>query len=432
MAVLLGLTATAPAGAQQVLTLDDAMARARTVTPASRSAAALEREAVERVRQARAGYLPRVDLAEAVQRGNQPVFVFGSLLSQRRFTAGNFAIENLNRPEPVTNVRTSVGVEQAVFDGGATRLAVRGAEVRRDLAAASRTSAQSDLAFAAARAFVGVLQAEATLGATQSAVEAADSDVTRARARRDSGLVTEADVLAAQVHLAEARLAQMSAAAEVRVARLQLGEAIGEPLDDAVVLQRPQPIDTGRSIEELVQQALSSRAERQLAILRERAAATDIDMARAAFLPRVGAQAAWESNGASFIDQRASWVVGAEFRLNLFRGFSDRAHLAEARIAGSRLAAERERTERAIEVEVRSVAARLDAARARADLGRDSLAQASESRRIVRDRYDAGLAGMTDLLRAAEAVAVAEAHATAADLDVVMQRLMLERAVGGL
>jgi len=263
-------------------------------------------------------------------------------------------------------------------------------------------------------------------------VEAAGSDVARARARRDSGLATEADVLAAQVHLAEARLRQLSATAEARVARLRLGEAIGAPLDDAVVLQRPQPPAAGQRVEDLVQQALSSRAERQVARLRERAAATEVDMARAAFFPRVGAQAGWEANGASLVDQRASWVVGAEVRLNLFRGFTDRAQLAEARIAGTRMAAERERTERAIEVEVRAVAARLDAARARADLGRDTVVQARESQRIVRDRYDVGLASVTDLLRAAESVALAEAHATAADLDVVMQGVTLERAVGGL
>ena len=56
-----------------------------------------------RASEARAGYLPRVDVAEAWQRGNNPVFVFGSLLSQQRFTMANFALDALNHPDPLTN-----------------------------------------------------------------------------------------------------------------------------------------------------------------------------------------------------------------------------------------------------------------------------------------------------------------------------------------
>ena len=58
-----------------------------------------EREAALRVTPARAGYWPTVDLVESWQRGTQPVFVFSSLLAQRRFTAANFAIDMRNRAE---------------------------------------------------------------------------------------------------------------------------------------------------------------------------------------------------------------------------------------------------------------------------------------------------------------------------------------------
>ena len=113
--------------AQGGLTLADAIARAKTATPEARALSASVGEATERIRQARAGYLPRVDASEAVQRGDQPVFVFGSLLSQRRFSADRFAIDALNHPDPLTNVRTALTAEQLVFDGGATALAVRAA-----------------------------------------------------------------------------------------------------------------------------------------------------------------------------------------------------------------------------------------------------------------------------------------------------------------
>jgi outer membrane protein TolC len=154
--------------------------------------------------------------------------------------------------------------------------------------------------------------------------------------------------------------------------------------------------------------------------------------ARAALYPSVGLQGGWEFNGATLGDQQSSWIVGAEVRINLFRGFADTARLTEAGDAQRRATAERDRAERSIEVAVRSAMAQLTAARARAGAGRAALTQARESQRIVRDRYDSGLATITDVLRAAEAALDAESRATAADMDVILQTVALDRALGRL
>jgi outer membrane protein TolC len=58
------------------------------------------------------------------------------------------------------------------------------------------------------------------------------------------------------------------------------------------------------------------------------------------------------------------------------------------------------------------------------------VAQAKESHRIVRDRFDAGLAPVNDLLRSAMAVLDAESHQTAAGIDVLISAALLERARG--
>jgi outer membrane protein TolC len=143
-------------------------------------------------------------------------------------------------------------------------------------------------------------------------------------------------------------------------------------------------------------------------------------------------QAGWEFNGATLAAQQSSWVVGAELRVNLFRGFADTARIAEASHAHVRAAAERERVQRRIEVDIRAALAQLAAARAREDAGRAALAQAHESQRIIRDRYESGLASVTDVLRAAEAVLDAESRATAAEMDGILKTVALDRALGRL
>jgi outer membrane protein TolC len=143
-------------------------------------------------------------------------------------------------------------------------------------------------------------------------------------------------------------------------------------------------------------------------------------------------QAGWEANGASLGAQDPSWVIGAEVRFNVFRGFADSARATEADHARARAIADREGVARSVELGVRSALAQLTSARAREGAGRAALAQARESQRIVRDRYESGLATMTDVLRAAEAMVEAESRATRAELDVILQTVALDRALGRL
>jgi outer membrane protein len=422
----------APALAQTPLTLDDAIRRAQAETADARALASAIDEANARIQRAQSAFWPRVDVTETFQRGNQPVFVFSSLLSQRRFTAANFAIPALNHPDPVTNTRTAVELEQRVFDSGLTRLGVEAATLEREAASASRDATRQDLAFRAAQAFVQVLQLEATARATDAAVAAAESDRQRARARREVGLVTEADVLAVDVHLADMRQRQIAASGDLAVARMQLAEAVGLPLTDPVVPVRPVPRPAPADGDALVWEALTTHPDRRQAAVHLQLADNGRRTVRAALLPSVGVQAGWEFNGATLGAQQSSWVIGAEMRVNVFRGFADTARISEARHAHARATAERERVERRIEVDVRGALAQLAAARAREDAGRAALSQARESQRIIRDRYEGGLASVTDVLRAAEATLEAESRATTAEMDVVLRTVALDRALGRL
>jgi outer membrane protein TolC len=418
--------------AQTPLTLEDAMRRAQGETLDARALASTIEEAEARVQRAQSGYWPRVDVTETVQRGNHPVFAFSALLSQRRFAAANFAIPSLNHPGPVTNIRTAIGIEQSIFDGGLTTLGVKAATLARDAAASSRESAKQDLAFRAAQTFVRVLQLEAAVRATDAAVVAAESDHQRARARRDVGLVTEADVLAVDVHLADMLQRQLAARGDRSVARIQLAEAIGVPLTASLTLVRPQSRSESPDADTLVQEALASHPHRREADLHIQLAHNARRTARAALWPSVGLQGGWEFNGATLGEQRSSWVVGAEVRMNLFRGFADTARIAETGHAHRRATAERDRVVRRIEVDVRAALAHLAAARGREEAGRAALTQARESQRIIRDRYESGLATVTDVLRAAEAALDAESRATAAEMDVILQTVALDRALGRL
>jgi outer membrane protein len=431
-AVLVSLAWGVPLGAQVQLTLADAMERARRQTPEARAAAAGEAEAEERTRQARGAYLPTLDVTTSAQRGDHPVFVFSSLLAQRRFTEANFAIAALNEPPAISNIRTYVGAQQSVWDGGQTRSSVALADIARREASTAASVARQDLALQAARAYLDVVGAEAQEAAAAAAVAAAAESVEGARRRREVGLVTAADVLAAEVYLAGATQSQIAARAETAVARLRLADATGLPAGTEIRVTRPEPAVAPLDVDTLVTDALRASPDLQAARLRVESANASVSAARSGFLPRVDLQAGAEFNGANLADQRSSWIAGAQVQLNLFRGFADQARLAAAAQGRVKAEAEAEARARDVETGVRAAAARLEAARASDARGRAALSQAREAHRIIRDRYDSGVATMSELLRAAGVTADAESRAIAAELEVIARTLALERAAGRL
>ena len=421
---------TLPASAQS-LSLSEAIERAKAGNPDVRAAAAAEREAAERVTEARGGHLPKVDVSESWQRGNNPAFVFGSLLAQRRFTASDFALDALNHPDATDNFRAALSVEQSLFDRSVSAN-LRAASIGRDMAATGRQLVDQDLTSAVTEVYGRVLIAAATARSTAAMVETARADRELAGNRREAGQVTDADVLRLDVYLARTLEQQVQATSDERIARARLNQLMGEPLSTIFSLDPTPPgiaidITNPASLEE---EAVKNRPEVALALQQEQLAAASVDAAQAAFLPQVAAQGAWELNGGSWNARSSSWGAGVVARVNLFHGFADKARLAEARAQASRRAHEREKAETMARLDVQIAIARLEAARASEAVGRAAADRARESRRIIRDRYESGVTDVTTLLHSADDVLQAEAQQIAANVSVLTATATLQRAIG--
>jgi outer membrane protein TolC len=207
---------------------------------------------------------------------------------------------------------------------------------------------------------------------------------------------------------------------------------MGEPLGKAFDLDRSPTaaVIDASDVAALEAEGLKNRPDVRFAVLQEQLAGATETAARGAFLPQVAAQGGWEFNGGAWNSRTSSWVVGAVARINVFHGFADKARLAEAREQVTRRGLEREKAETAARLDVHIALARLDAARASEAVGRAAVAQARESRRIIRDRYEAGLTDVVSLLRATEAVVQAETQETAAQVAVLTESAALERTLG--
>lgn len=426
------LLIAATASAQNVLTLDQATAQAMGGNRALEATRSGAREAASRADEARSGFFPRVSMIESWQRGNNPVFVFSSLLSARQFGAGNFAIEALNHPDATGFFHGAVAVDQVLFDGGRTGGGVDMAAHARKLADAVRDEQALGLTVDVARAYGRVLRGDAEAKAAAAAVAAAQEDVTRAERRRDAGTVTDADVLSITVHLAAMRQRAIQAGGEAAIARAELNRLRGVAIDADFAVQEPAPPAAAAlpGWTALVAEAEAGRPELQRGAAAVGMADAGRRQAKAAWWPQVAAQAAYQFDGVSFADRASAWTVGGEVRWSLATGGAAKASVRAATEAAQRARLAHEDARAAVQVDLRTALSRLDSATAREDVARAAVAQARESQRIVRNRYDAGMAGVSDVLGAATAVLDAETSRLSALVDRIEAHAALNRALG--
>jgi outer membrane protein TolC len=94
------------AGAQEPLTLRQAINQALGQSPEAAIARAGNLDAKSAASMARAQRLPQLGFTEDISRGNDPVYAFGTRLRQRQFTQADFALNARNIPQPIGDFST--------------------------------------------------------------------------------------------------------------------------------------------------------------------------------------------------------------------------------------------------------------------------------------------------------------------------------------
>ncbi len=427
--------AVVPLAAQSPLTLADAVRLALDNHPSVAASRDATKAAETRIVQAHSGYLPKLNYTESVLRSDNPVVVFGSLLTQHQFTAANFALDPLNRPAALDNFQSQLTLDQTIYDGGQTRLGVKTARLGRDLSAEDERLTRMTAIANVVRAYHGTVLAAASAKVADEAVRSAETDLNRAQAVREAGMSTNADVLSIKVHLAAMREEQIRRKSDLDVAVATLNDALGLPLAEPHDLTTPLTAVSfnQQSLEQYEKEAGASRPELHEARMASDLARTQGSAARASLLPQVGFHAGFETDRQTFADRGgANWLISASLRWNIFNGGADRARMNEAAYGLDRARALEKQADSQVRLQVRRAYADFRSAAERIDVAQATVSMAEESLRITKNRYDGGLSNVTDLLRTETALLEARNRRLAAIYDQRLAAVSLELAAGTL
>lgn len=438
----MAMLVTLPCGAQTVkpsspgpISLEEAVGIALKNNPTLQAAEAYADAAQHGIAIAKAGYLPQVNFSEGFTRGNNPVYVFGSLLTQHQFTAANFALPFLNEPPPLDNFRTAFTASAPLYDFGRTSRKVTGARLEASGAREVSHRTRQEVMFEVVHAYLNSLLAREHVQVAEAAVKMTQADLARARARQRQGLAVPSDVLSAQTQLAQAQENLIRAKNAVEIAQASLNVAMGLP-EDATVQTAGKLSEAkfqSQSLPNLQEAALKTRPDYLKALLGVEQTRNGVSSARSKFLPRIDVMGSWETDHQTFATRGGNnWTAGATLTFNLFNGGADRAQVAESRARERQAEALRSHMESVVRLQVREAYLNLNAARERVQASRDAADEAQESLRILRNRYGAGLVTIMDVLRAETMRTSAQNNRLNALYDYRLAGAALELATGEL
>lgn len=393
--------AQADHGPSAPISLRQAIAVALEKNPMRKAALADQRAAAADVREAKSALWPRLTFSESATRSNDPVFVFGTRLRQGRFTTEDFALNALNNPTPIGNFATRFTGQWNLFHAP-DWLNVERAKKMQAVAAQQLTRTDQQTLLRVVNAYYALLLAFRQQQLAEQQVETSRSILHFSRARYESGMVVEADYLAAQVNEAARQQELIRARNSASLARAELNTAMGVSAD---LTYEPAEALEERGLElpalgEAEKQALDTRPELKQLALQQDSAEIGARMAKSDFLPRVSAFAGWEQDNPHLGGGgNNNWTAGIDVQIDLFTGGQKRAQLERARAMQDKLAALRQAETDNIRLEVRRAWYDADASRQQLAVARAAIKQSEENLRIIQTRYQSGLNTITDLLR---------------------------------
>jgi outer membrane protein len=429
----IALSATSMAqAAPRALTIDDAVALALQSSPRLGAARARAEAGDINVSSATRRMFPTIHVSDEAQYWNAPFNIPFPI------PMGTSAVSIFTVRDQKTNTFTASADQPllGLFRANDER------ETLLEQSAADRSqiaAAESDLRQNVETLFLHIFEAKALEEIAASSARDLGEQVTVAKARLASGVITQADLLRIEVAVANAVQEGLEAHSQGQTARAQLFAAIGVAPSEAADLTLVEPtarLDAARakaagSLDLLLPQARARRPE--LAQQAHLVLAADRQTSSRAFalLPDLDLEGAYlradgqpfSPKNSAYVGLKASWAIWEWGATNLQR--------KAAAVQADAARRDGEMLQRQIEAELAASLAQGDAARGAVDSAEKAVASAQEAYRVTDAALKAGAATTTDLLESQAALTQARLNLTRAQYELVLSDVALTHASGG-
>lgn len=428
--LFLFLTATAAAQEAPLrITLGEAQMRAIAASHRLAEARAREASAQDTVEIRRAAERPVVAVSAGYSRTNHVAeFIVPSPTG----------VPRVLYPDVPDNYRTRLDLQWPIYTGGRTDALERAARAEASAVAADVEATQADLRLEVARAFWALVTARATVAVLEQGVTRAQGHLDETRQRLRTGLIPPNEVASAEAQESRQRMLLIEARNQRDLSSADLARLVGVDLSQPV--EPAADLDAGGAlagpIDRLVAEARAMRDERRALERRVEAAEHQGAAAEGGRRPAVSIAGGFDyARPNPRIFPRAdrwddSWDLGVGVSWSLWDGGRTRAEVAQAANVATAARQRLAEFDSLVALEVRQRLLEIDSGRAAVIAATDAVRAATEARRVVGQRYQAGVSTQTELLDADAALLQAELDRTRAMAAVRLADARLARALG--
>jgi outer membrane protein len=308
------------------------------------------------------------------------------------------------------------------------------AERAAAMAAAARSeyrTAELDTIQQVREAYAGVVRAEGMSGVSRRGLELAEENRRLTGLLQERGLQAEVDVLEADRALAEAQAGRVRAENGIALARGNLNRLLGRSIDDPFAVEAGGALPAEPApLAELTAQAMAQRPEAETLRQQIAQAEAGIRLAKASRLPRVNLEASYALQTKTVLQPRSGLAAGVSLTFPIFDGGVTRFTVREAEERLAQLRSGLTALEQGMALEIEQQRLAMAEARARRELAGRAAAAAEKALEITRLRLERGRAVQAEVLNARLALERALGDRVAAESDLRLAGVRLERAVG--
>jgi len=323
-----------------------------------------------------------------------------------------------------------VGLNQNIYDFGRTSARVRIARLNRDSSRQDLEDVSSLIVLDVKQAYYNVLQTLENRRVAEESVEQFQQHLNQARGFFEVGLKPKFDVTKAEVDLSNARLKLIRAENAVRIARVNLNNAMGMPDAPEYSLENNlfyEKVDT--TMADALAAAYENRPDLRSLVLQEQAARQNLDLAKTGHYPTLTGSATYGYGGSDF-PLGEGWNVGGSLNIPIFSGFLVENQIFEARENIDVFSAEVESLKQQIRLEVEQALSNLQDAAGRIATTEVVVRQAEENRELAEGRYSSGVGNPIEVTDALQALSDARISHILALADYKSAQADLEKAMG--
>ena len=414
------------------LTLADAIARGFDTSHRLAEVRAREQGALAAVRGAHLADRPIVTASAGYLRTNHVT----------EFAFGQGSARTVVYPDIPDNVVSRVSFQWPIYTSGRVDALERAAAAEAQAVGADIETTRADLRLEIVRAYWAAATAREAVRVLEESTARADAQLRDARQRFAVGLVPPNEVSSLEAQRSREQ-AQLIEASNIRESTLvDLRRLIGA--DPETVIELADLLDqAGASSASgasgagaLVQEALERRPERKALNLRLDGVEARQQAAMTANKPivAVGAGVDYANPNSRIFPRKGEWQESWDVSVNVSWAFLDfgriKAQVAEVAAAAT---ATRERIaefDSVVAADIRQRLLDLDSSQAVVKAASDAVRSAAEARRVVGDRFAAGVATSTDVVVAQVAMLEAELARTRSLAGVRLAEARLHRSLG--